>query len=72
MLEAHTGNGMVLECDITSADDMAFSPKLQTISYAIARDLELPKVQYKRAVPVGKALEFAPVWDGIDLIQAFS
>lgn len=72
MLAAHTGNGLVIESDITSTDAMAYSPKLQTIAYAIAGDPALLPGQYKRAVPVGKALEFAPVWDGIDLIQAFT
>jgi hypothetical protein len=71
VLEAHDGNGLVLEQDIASVEEVACSSKLQTIGYAVARDWQDPNGQFKRVVPVGKALEFAPVWDGVNLIQAF-
>jgi hypothetical protein len=34
--------------------------------------LQLPPRALDRIVPVGRALEFSPVWDGIDLLQAFT
>lgn len=71
ILEAHTGDGLVIESDIMSVDAVAFSSKLQTIAYAGVNNLQALPGQYKRTVPLGKALEFAPLWDGVDLIRAF-
>ena len=71
MLEAHEGDGLVMEQDIGSVNEIACSAKLQTISYAVTDELTTPKGEFKRVVPLGKALEFAPVWDGVDLPEAF-
>lgn len=71
MLEAHDGNGLVLEKDIGVSDEIACSPKLQTISYAVTGELTTPKGEFRRVVPMGKALEFAQVWDGVDLPDVF-
>lgn len=71
ILEAHTGDGLVIESDIMSIDAVAFSSKLQTIAYAGVNNLQVLPGQYKRTVPLGKALEFTPLWDGVDLIRAF-
>ena len=71
MLEAHEGNGLVIEQDIGSSNEIACSVKLQTLSYAVTDELTAPNGEYKRVVPLGKALEFSPVWDGVDLPGAF-
>ena len=71
MLEAHEGDGLVVEQDIGLVNEIAFSAKLQTISYTVTDELTTPKGEFKRVVPLGKALEFAPVWDGVDLPEAF-
>lgn len=72
ILEAHGGNGLVLESDIASLEEIAYSAKLQTISYALPHGWQERSGQFKRAVPLGKALEFSPIWDGVDLLQSFS
>tara|TARA_Y100001968_G_scaffold121931_1_gene110978 strand:- start:1975 stop:3138 length:1164 start_codon:yes stop_codon:yes gene_type:complete len=71
MLEAHEGDGLVVEQDIGTVNEIACSAKLQTISYAVTDQLTTPKGEFKRVVPLGKALEFAPVWDGVDLPEVF-
>lgn len=71
MLEAHEGDGLVVEQDIGLVNEIACSAKLQTISYAVTDEITTPKGEFKRVVPLGKALEFAPVWDGVDLPEAF-
>ncbi|WP_155661514.1 acyl-CoA reductase [Alteromonas macleodii] len=69
MLAAHTGNGLMLEQDVTSPDAIAFSAKLQTIACAPA-SLGI-QGEYKRTTRLGASLEFDTVWDGIDLLQVF-
>lgn len=71
-LAAHTGFGLIIENDILSVDEIACSSKLQTIAYRTLSEWQNPKGQFKRIVPIGKALEFSPVWDGVDLLQSFS
>lgn len=71
MLEAHSGNGLLLEQDITTMNDIACSARLQTISYAVSGEPVPPKGDFKRMVPSGSALVFAPVWDGVDLLDVF-
>lgn len=73
MLAEHSGNGLVFEVDIKSINELPYAEKLQGISYAGEQMLSSLKFEglHKRTVPLGKALEFNPVWDGIDLIQAF-
>ncbi|HAW76125.1 MAG TPA: hypothetical protein DCW74_10375, partial [Alteromonas australica] len=72
VLAAHTGFGLVIEKDIVSVDEIACSSKLQTITHRTLSDWQNPNGQFKRVVPIGKALEFSPVWDGVDLLQSFS
>ena len=69
MLAAHTGNGLMLEQDVTSPNAIAFSAKLQTIVCAPA-SLDI-QGEYKRTTRLGASLEFDTVWDGIDLLQVF-
>ena len=69
MLVAHTGNGLMLEQDVTLPDAIAFSAKLQTIACAPA-SLSI-QGEYKRTTRLGASLEFDTVWDGVDLLQVF-
>ncbi|WAJ71044.1 acyl-CoA reductase [Catenovulum adriaticum] len=73
MLAEHSGNGLVFEVDIESTNEIPYAEKLQGISYAGEQNLGSLKFQglHKRTVPLGKALEFNPTWDGVDLIQTF-
>jgi len=72
VLANHSGYGLVIEKEIESVDEIDCSSKLQTISYRTLNEWHSPRGEFKRAVPMGKALEFAPVWDGVDLLQSFS
>jgi len=72
MLAEHTGNGLLIELDIGSVDEIAYSDKLQTISYLCSQSELKPNGKYKRLISLGKALEFDSVWDGVDLVKIFS
>jgi len=77
--ELNTGNGMFYEYAGRALDDLLdwFGDNDQTISsYGITIDdwragmlRRLPK-GICRIVPIGRALEFSPVWDGHDLLRA--
>lgn len=76
----HTGNGMFFETELTNLCDLkAFiSQKEQTLSvYGFCnqelRDFakSLRRHTPNRIVPVGRALDFHPVWDGTNLLTAF-
>ncbi|MCU4674749.1 hypothetical protein N7931_03790 [Catenovulum sp. 2E275] len=73
MLAQHTGNGLVFEMDIQADNELPFAEKLQTISLFgnVGAKLNKESGMFKRIAPLGKALEFNPVWDGIDLIKSF-
>lgn len=71
MLEVHDVNGVVIKNDIESVSEVACSPNLQMISYSVSGELTAPKVG-KHMAPLGKTMEFAPVWDGIDLIETYT
>jgi hypothetical protein len=81
MLE-HLGNsGYFYECDIENIAEILpiCTRKLQTVSYIGFDTEELRKFFIEKApegvdriVPVGKTMDFALVWDGVDLIQALS
>ncbi|MDC8830466.1 acyl-CoA reductase [Alteromonas gilva] len=71
MLEVHAGNGLILEQDIQSMNDIAYSTKLQTVSCTGTDTGIAPTGEHKRIVPLGKALEFNEVWDGVDLLKEF-
>lgn len=77
----HCGAGLFLERDFDSLRDVPtiLTAKDQTLSYfgysaAELADLanRLPARSIDRMVPVGRALEFSPTWDGVDLFQAFT
>ncbi len=75
------GAGFFYECDISKLEDLLpfLNRKVQTISYF---GIEYSKwmdfiIKNKprgidRVVPIGNALDFDVVWDGIDLIRSFS
>lgn len=77
----HCGNGLFLELYLPQLVDLAaqLSDKEQTLAVhgftrAQLHDLvlALPARALDRIAPIGEALTFAPVWDGQDLITAFS
>lgn len=79
--EIHCGNGLFLETRISKLTELAyqFSGKEQTLAvYGFSREqlrefaLVLPARSIDRIVNIGDALNFAPVWDGQDLITVFS
>lgn len=77
----HCGNGLFLETGLARLEDLAaqLSDKEQTLAiHGFTREQLLAFVQLlparalDRIVRIGDALTFAPVWDGQDLITAFS
>lgn len=81
MKELHCGNGLFLERRLGRLRDLAaqMSDKEQTLSvFGFTREElldfvdALPPRAIDRIVPLGEALSFAPVWDGIDLFSAFT
>ncbi|HSW04734.1 acyl-CoA reductase [Aquabacterium sp.] len=76
----HCGGGLFHESRITQLDDLLplLSRRVQTVSeFGFSRqELEQWARQagprgIDRVVPVGQALDFAPVWDGVNLWRAF-
>ena len=79
--EQHCGGGLFLEREVEALEDILtfVNAKDQTMSqFGFARsELEgfasrLPARAVDRIVSVGNALQFATVWDGVDLFQAFT
>jgi hypothetical protein len=79
--EAHCGGGLFFEMKLARFCDIAevLGPKDQTLSvYGFTQpDLarlaaNLPKRSVDRIVPIGQALTFYHVWDGNNLLHAFS
>jgi len=77
----HCGHGLFLELQLPELAALAahLSDKEQTLAvHGFSREalLELVQVLPARALdrlcPIGQALAFAPTWDGVDLISAFS
>lgn len=78
----HCGGGLFYELQVDSLEELEnsfFDKKIQTISYfGFSADIwrewlirSKPR-GIDRIVPVGKALEFSKIWDGFDLLEAFS
>lgn len=81
MKDLHCGNGLFLEQRLDHLHELApqLSDKEQTLAVlgfdrAELLDLVngLPPRAIDRIVPLGEALSFAPVWDGMDLFTAFT
>ncbi|MFA3790620.1 acyl-CoA reductase [Aliiglaciecola sp. SL4] len=80
-LDWHLGGGYFLLLPINSLEDItsASSAKLQTLSYwgleqqALVKFAQQPSIQgIDRVVPIGRALDFSPVWDGYQLLTMLS
>jgi hypothetical protein len=71
-LEEHEGNGLVFTCDIESLQNSPTHKKLQTVTYFGLSDQEVNALKGLRIVPLGDALTFSHVWDGINLIARLS
>lgn len=81
MKNLHCGNGLFLEQHLNHLHELApqLSDKEQTLAVLGFDRTELmdfvkglPPRSIDRIVPLGEALSFAPVWDGMDLFTAFS
>ena len=79
--EAHPGNGLFLEIEKNSIEDIAKEVRDidQTLSYIGLSEHDIRSLIMKitnrgvdKIVPVGQALDFNLVWDGYDLIEHFS
>jgi len=79
--DLHCGNGIFLEAQLSSLPSLAerVTDREQTLSvFGFERSdveeflLELPPRAIDRIVPIGSALDFSRIWDGIDLIEAFT
>jgi hypothetical protein len=80
-LEIHPGEGYFYLTAIDSLDEIAHvaTEKLQTISYfgfskvELLKLIENPSINgIDRVVPVGRALDFFPIWDGYDIFSQLS
>lgn len=69
-LKQHNGNGLVFESDLNVDQTMLSHRQLQTISYFGLADVAVAELEALRKVPLGMALSFNHIWDGIDLVQA--
>ncbi|WP_395699030.1 acyl-CoA reductase [Aquabacterium sp.] len=78
--ELHCGGGLFHEARLATLDDIAplLNRRIQTVSHhGFTRDELQTFVRRARPrgidrfVPVGQALDFAPVWDGLNLWRAF-
>ncbi|WP_444633049.1 acyl-CoA reductase [Cupriavidus oxalaticus] len=76
----HCGAGLFFEAALPTLDAMRplLNRTVQTLSYAgvetqVLRDFVAvtPLAGIDRIVPFGHALDFAPVWDGFDLLRVF-
>lgn len=76
----HCGAGLFFESVLSDLDALRplLNRTIQTVSYAGFAREELrrfvgaePVAGIDRIVPFGRALEFAPVWDGFDLLRMF-
>lgn len=80
--DLHCGAGLFYESGVQELSelDQVLSRRIQTVTWAGYED-DRPLRQYvsgrvpggiDRIVPFGRALEFSPVWDGHDLLRAFT
>jgi len=79
--QQHTGNGVFLETEIMNLAEMIpyVSPKDQTLSIYGFNQQEIYDFAsqlhgrgFNRIVPIGQALTFHYIWDGINLLTAFT
>ncbi len=77
----HCGSGLLYEYHAPTLDEIFLhvSKKHQTLAYFGFEKTQFEEMIQKhqpngidRIVPIGKALEFSPVWDGFELMQSLS
>lgn len=80
-LDWHLGGGLYLVLSLTTLNELPelIDEKLQTLTYWQVDKSELLKLVNEpsitgldRVVPLGRALEFSPHWDGVDLLSQLS
>lgn len=80
LINSHQGCGLFVELKLQQLKELnsQLTAQHQTLAYWGIADEEINSwlasclVGIDRAVPLGQALDFNPVWDGVDLIKAFS
>lgn len=80
LLSAHQGCGIFVELHINELSELnsQLTPQHQTMSYWGMSEVDVNcwlstcLVGIDRAVAIGTALDFNVIWDGVDLIRAFS
>lgn len=79
--DTHDGNGLFIEVDTPSLDEVVpmLASRDQTIAYFgferkdwLSLLHRLPPHAADRIVPIGSALAFSPVWDGVNLLRSFT
>lgn len=69
ILDAHEGNGLILSANIDSLAQLPEHEKLQTVGYfGISKDM-VEDIHALRKTPLGSALQFNHIWDGVDLVK---
>ena len=77
----HCGAGLFYEVSIFELDELmtCVSSKIQTVGYFGISKEQLKQfverclpIGIDRIVPIGKALEFSPIWDGYSLLKDFT
>lgn len=75
------GGGLLFQCQCESLEaiDALIDPSLQTLTYFGLSEDEIKFLPGflggrggYRIVPVGEALSFGPIWDGVDLLSVFT
>lgn len=81
ILESTHGGGILFDCKCFDLQEMncLVQPSLQTITHFGLTNVEIDALKSivcgsggYRIVPVGEALSFAPIWDGMNLISMFT
>ena len=81
MREFHPGNGLFYEIEVQNIDQIAKQVKNtdQTLTYFGLDNSEISDLLslisnrgLDRILPIGEALDFSVIWDGYDLIEAFT
>ena len=79
--DSHPGNGLFYETDVESIGQLAKQVKNtdQTLTYFGLDKSEISNLLSSitnrgldRVIPIGEALDFSTIWDGYDLVEAFT
>nr|WP_267135050.1 MULTISPECIES: acyl-CoA reductase [unclassified Pseudoalteromonas] len=68
-LDVHEGNGLILSTNIESLAQLPEHEKLQTVGYFGISQGMVEDIHALRKIPLGSALQFNHIWDGVDLVK---